>query len=423
MSKICLITQGCSVNQSDTELMSGLLKSKGFTIVSSTEDADLIVFNSCVVKKPTEQAFFKRLKELKALGKPLVIAGCIPQVMPAKVKGYSLIGPHQVDNIVEVVEETLNGNEVSLLVTENRKRLNMPVLRKNDIVEIIPICKGCLGDPCSYCIVKRARGELYSYDIADIRSQVKKALSEGVKEIWLTAQDTGCYGKDKDTNIVELLRNVTEINKQFMVRVGMMNPNHVLEYLDDLIEVYQNKKVYKFLHIPVQSGNDDILKMMKRKYYVSDFRSIVETFRRKIPDITISTDIICGFPTETDEQFEDSIKLIKEIKPSVLNISRFWPRPRTEAAKMEQVHGNVTKERSSKLAHAFDWIGYENNKRWHNWVGPALVDEYGKDGTYVARNFAYKPIILESDDDLIGKVVKVMVTQTTKHDLRAKVIK
>ena len=410
------------MNQSDTEVMAGILNSQGFKIVDNLEDADIIIFNSCAVKKPTQEAFFKRLKELKETKKPVIIAGCIAQTMPNKLKGYSMIGPDQIENIVEIVEETINDNVVSLLIKEDKPRPKIQSLRKNPLIEIVPISKGCLGDPCSYCIVKKARGHLYSFSIEDIKKQIKSALKEGVKEIWLTAQDTGCYGKDIGTNLPELLRQIVEIRHDFKVRVGMMNPNHVLEFMDELIEVFRNDKIFKFLHIPVQSGNDEVLKLMRRKYFASDFISIVNAFRHEMPDITIATDIICGFPTETDEQFEDSIKLIEEIKPDVLNISRFWSRPGTEAQKLKQHPGGVTKDRSSKMTITFEFIAYEKNKRWRSWVGEVFVDDLGKDDSFVARNHAYKPVILHSDYDILGKTLKVQIENTTKYDLRGKII-
>jgi threonylcarbamoyladenosine tRNA methylthiotransferase CDKAL1 len=205
--------------------------------------------------------------------------------------------------------------------------------------------------------------------------------------------------------------------KDFSVRVGMMNPTHIREFLDELVSVYSSKQIFKFLHIPVQSGNDEILRGMNRDYRVADFVEIVRKFREKIPEITLATDIICGYPGESKEQFNDSVNLVKEVKPDVLNISRFWPRPGTAAASMEQVSGEETKERSRFLTSVFEYVAYENNRKWRGWEGRVVIDEHGKNGTWVGRNYAYKPVVLEGDYQL-GEVVSVRIAGVAIHDLR-----
>ena len=233
----------------------------------------------------------------------------------------------------------------------------------------------------------------------------------------MTSQDTGAYGRDINLTIVDLLKEIVTIKKKFMIRVGMMNPNFVLEMLDKLIEIYKNPKLFKFLHIPVQSGNDEILGLMKRKYKVEDFRKIVEKFRENFDEITIATDIICGFPGETEEQFKDSLLLIDDIKPDVINISRFEARPGTDAFKMEeQIPGGVIKDRSRKVTSDFDWIGFRVNKKWDKWEGDVLIDGKGKNNTSIGRNFAYKPIVVQGEFKL-GEHVKVKIVNVTKHYL------
>jgi MiaB-like tRNA modifying enzyme len=401
MTSVFIKTFGCSLNQSDSERMLGLLKEADFELSKTAEDSDLIIINTCTVKQPTQNKFFRYLESLKQLGRPIIIAGCIPQTTPELVEGYSLIGTHNTDEIVSVVEETINGNTVTLLTENKCDKLHLPKIRKNPVVEIVPISEGCLGS-CSYCIVKRARGNLNSYEPEEIVKTIKNALNEGVKEIWLTAQDTGCYGKDIGTTLPALLTEINEIDKHFYVRVGMMNIEHLKDFVEELMKEYQSKKVFKFLHVPVQSGNNDIL---------------IAEVRTAIPDRTISTDIICGFPGESKEQFQDSVNLIKQIRPDVLNISRFWPRPKTKAAEMEMVSGRETKERSSILATTFGWIAFENNKRWKGWKGEVIVDDHGKDNTWVARNYAYKPVILTGKHQ-IGEEVVVRIESTAMHDLR-----
>ena len=423
MERVYIETSGCSINQSDSEVMAGLLKKAGFELVDKLENSDLVILNTCTVKGPTEHAFWKRIEEIKGSGKNIIIAGCIAQTEPEKLKDYSLIGPSQVNNIVSVVEETINGNTVALLVKEKNPRLNLPKIRRNNVVEIVHICAGCLGDPCAYCKVKDARGELFSYDKDAIVKQVSDAVKDGVKEVWLTAQDTGCYGLDIGTNLVELLKSVVALKGDFKVRVGMMNPNHVVSMLDGLVAVFRSDKLFKFLHIPVQSGNDVVLGRMRRKYSVDDFKRIVGRFRREFPEITIATDMICGFPCEDEDQFQDSIKLVRDTNPDVLNISRFWPRPGTEAASMDgQIHGNETKKRSQTLTSVFKTIMAVRNERWIGWKGEILIDDIDKDNSVVGRNYSYKPIVVPGSFEF-GKKLFVEVKKVTPHYLIAEIVK
>ncbi len=416
MANIFIKTFGCSLNNSDSEVMAGLLEKEGHDIVESAEKADLLVVNTCTVKGPAEMSFLRFLRNNK--GKKTVVAGCIPQAdQELKIlEKYSLIGVNQLNNIGFIVEQTLKGNKVKLLKKEHNKRLNLPKIRKNSVIEIIPICEGCLGN-CTYCKVKQARGNLFSYEKKAIIKQIRDSIKDNIKEVWLTSQDNGCYGLDINTNVIELLRDVVKIKGDFKIRFGMVNPNFALKYLDELIEIYKNKKMFNFLHIPVQSGNNRILKLMGRKYSVKDFKKIIKRFRSEIPDISISTDIICGFPSETEQEFLDSYNLIREIKPNAVNINMFWARSKTKAADMEQILSRDIKERTRKLTRLFHEIALEQNKKWVGWEGSVVVDEFGKNKTMIARNYAYKQVILKGNYNL-GETVYVKIKKATKFDLR-----
>lgn len=419
MNKIFIKTYGCSVNTSDSESIAGVLSEAGFKLVKDEDSAELVIVNTCIVKMPTQQNILNYIKGLKEQGKSIVVTGCMPQAIPEELAGYSMLGIDQIGSIVEVVEETLAGNSVALIAREKNPRLNLPIVRRNEIVEIIPVSSGCLGS-CSYCIVKRARGDLMSYDLDAIVNRVDRAVRRGAKEIWLTAQDMGCYGKDIGSSLPELLKKVIEVPGQYLVRVGMMNPDYALEHIDELVEIFQSKKVFKFIHIPIQSGNNNVLKNMNRKYTVEDYKKVVEILKEKVPKITIATDVICGFPEETEEEFNDTLELVKETKPVIVNISRYWNRPHTKAAEMKQFRGDVTKNRSRQMKSTFEWVAFDENKKWKNWEGVVLVDEKGPEGTnsWVARNSSYKPIILEGKY-FLGDRVKVRIIRTTTYDLRA----
>ncbi|ODS43117.1 MAG: hypothetical protein MSIBF_06105 [Candidatus Altiarchaeales archaeon IMC4] len=419
--------------------MAGLLSQAGFSI-STDADADILIINTCTVKTPTENKIIKLLKGLT--GKKVIVTGCMPAANPSfsdDFPEFSFIGTN-VQDIVAAVECTASGGRF-VKISKIAKRFWYPEIargnfmigapsekvctakiRKNPVVEIVQISEGCLGG-CAYCLTKSARGDLISYPLEKIVSDIKGAVSTGAKEIWLTSQDTGAYGKDIGGSLPHLIRAVCEIEGDFRVRVGMMNPNHVLGFPDDLIKAYKNEKLYKFLHLPVQSGDDGVLSAMGRKYKAEDFARIVKRFRAEISGVTISTDVICGLPGEDDKAFENTLELIRRTMPDVMNISRFWPRAGTKAAGMKQHPGRVTKARSRRMNEIFKEIALENNKKWIGWQGEAFVCE-ANEGNYnfTARNFAYKPILLKSRDDLFGRRINVRIKGATFYDFRGAVV-
>jgi len=425
MTNIFVKTFGCSANFSDSEIMQGLLKEADFTIVDKEGSADLIILNVCTVKG--ESAALKEIRKTHETHpfKKIIIAGCITQEMIPEVRDMlpdvSFISTHNIKEIVQVVEETLHDNPVSILAKKNCKKILLPRCKKNKTIGIVQIASGCVSR-CSYCSTKLIKGELKSHDPKDIIEDIKNLLKEGCREIWLTAQDTACYGFDIDTDLPELLKKVCDIDGNFRVRLGMGNPKHFKNYIDRLVAAFKHPKMFKFLHIPVQSGNDQILNAMNRGYSVEEFEDIITKFRREIPDITISTDIIAGFPGESNEQFNDSLKMVKKIRPSILNISRFIPRENTKAFDMtEHIHGGKKKERSRKLTSLHEWLALEENRKWKNWEGPVLIDEHNKDSTCTGRNFAYKPVVIKGILPL-GDRVMVKITNIAAHYLVGEVM-
>ncbi|MEM0230603.1 MAG: tRNA (N(6)-L-threonylcarbamoyladenosine(37)-C(2))-methylthiotransferase [Candidatus Woesearchaeota archaeon] len=401
-----LESYGCSANTANAEMISGILESAGMLRVSSPEHASVIIINTCIVKAPTEHKMQRRISEISAQfpEKKLIISGCMPDAEGKTLKKIApkaiLLGSHHVKKVLEALTRGRSFTGYSEEV-----KLGLPRHLSNPAICIVPISEGCLGN-CSYCIVKLAKGKLHSYPVNEIVKEVKSGLRAGAREIWITSQDNSAYGRDlaEKSQLPMLLEEVTSIRGKFWVRVGMMNPDGILPVLDSLILRFRSEKVFKFIHIPVQSGNDEILRRMRRRYSVEDFKHIITEFRRKIPRITISTDIICGFPGETEEQFEDSINLIKWLRPDVLNISRFWPMPGTEAASMKNIlNGNITKHRSQKLSRIFEGIALEKNKAEIGSECPVLVDEHIKENLYVARTEFYKPVSLRIDRRMLGQ--------------------
>lgn len=424
--KIFIKTWGCTHNSSDSEYMAGQLSSYGYKIVEDSNAADLWLLNSCTVKNPAEDHFRNMLKKAQDSEIPIVLAGCVPQAAPnsSYIKGLSVIGVQQIDRVIEVVEETLKGNAVRLIgkKKENGKkiggaRLDLPKIRRNPLIEIISINTGCLN-ACTYCKTRHARGELGSYPIEDIVNRVKQSFGEGVVEIWLTSEDTGAYGRDIGTNLPELLWKIVEVIPDgCMLRVGMTNPPYILEHIQEMSKILNHPRVYAFMHIPVQSGSDGVLYAMQREYTRLDFCNVVDCLLKNVPGISIATDIICGFPTEMEEDFEDTMTLIDRYKFPSLFINQFYPRPGTPAAKMTQMDRQEIKRRTKKLSELFQ--SYKPYEHQLGTVQKVLIAEIAHDKMhYVGHNKYYEQVLISMDEDLMGKVIEVEIVETAKHYLK-----
>ena len=412
--KAFIETYGCSANQAESETMAGLLSEAGFEISDSMKDSALVIVNTCLVKTATEQKILHRLCGIakRYPKKKLIIAGCMPEVMADRLRsiapGAFLVSTHNITRIAEAAEMTLSGKAVEFIGKTKEKKLGKPKLRKNELVGITEISQGC-GGRCSYCCVRLAKGSLYCYPPEDIMKDVENALSGWCKEIWLTSQDNAAYIHE-GRRLPELIDGICEIAGYFRIRVGMMNPNNLLNIMDSLIETYRNEKVYKFLHVPVQSGSDRILRSMRRNYKVSEFIRIVSNFRKVIPGINIITDVIAGFPGETEEDFQKTVDLLKIIRPDVVNVSKFGARPGTEAEDMAQLDNRLIKTRSSELSGLVRRLALEKNREWVGWSGEILVSERGTGkNQWIGRNIAYKPVLVESRENLLGKRLNVRI--------------
>jgi len=223
------------------------------------------------------------------------------------------------------------------------------------------------------------------------------------------------------TNLAVLLKSVCAVDGNFRVRVGMLTPNFASDILDELVDAFKDEKVFKFLHLPMQSGDDEVLKRMNRCYTVQDFRNIVNSFRQSFPDVTLATDVICGFPGENRRAFESTLKVIDEVKPDIVNVSKFFGRPGTAAAEMpDQIVATEIKRRSTEAAKLAKQTSLERNQRWLGWTGKILIDEKGKiPNSWVGRNFAYKPVAVKSNEVLLGKTLQVNVNKAFSTNLTA----
>jgi MiaB-like tRNA modifying enzyme len=334
----------------------------------------------------------------------------------------SLMGPHSIDRSADVVGSAFLGNRLVALEDSQADKVNIPRVRINPVVSIVEIASGCMSE-CTFCQTKLAKGWLHSYRIGDIARQVRDDVDAGCKEVWLTSTDSGCYGRDMGTNLAELLRACTGIDGDFKIRVGMLNPQYMPDMMSEIADVYsQNDRLFRFIHMPVQSGSERVLRKMKRGHTAQVFSDAVKTLRAKMPDFTISTDIIVGFPTETEDDFQETLALLKETQPDVVNISRYSARPGTESAKMKKVSSQVAKERSERLTRLVRDIAKKRNASWKGWQGDIVIDELGK--VAQGRNYAYKSVVLAGKPDSfkLGEKIRVSVYDFSSFSLKARAI-
>ncbi|MCW3998628.1 MAG: tRNA (N(6)-L-threonylcarbamoyladenosine(37)-C(2))-methylthiotransferase [Candidatus Bathyarchaeota archaeon] len=425
--KVHIKTYGCSSNTADTETLAGCLQTAGYTLTDNQTEADLIIYNTCAVKGPTENHIINDIKHAPN-GKKIIVAGCLPRISYERLTKEShfdaAVGPAIGKKIVEVAERVLRGEHiVDLTVPQEIPQLTLPKMRKNSAVSIVPINFGCLGS-CAYCCVVQARGKLRSYSIEEITARIQADFAEGAREFWLTSQDTASYGRDIKTDLAALLCKVGNLEGDFRVRVGMMTPNLVSDIQERLIAAFESPKIFKFLHLPVQSGDDAVLRGMRRFYTAEEFKGIVEAFREMFPDLTLATDVIVGYPGETEQAFENTLQLMREVEPDVTNVSKFFARPKTAAWELHEglVDKEQTKRRSTVAAELARQIAAKRNRCWVGWIGEVIFDEQGKvEDSWVGRNFAYKPIAVKSQENLLGKTVKVEVTQAAETYLKGKI--
>ena len=425
---IWMKTFGCAHNVSDGEYMQGMLASYGYTFTETPGDADLWFLNSCTVKNPSETAFMNLVNKGKAGNKKLVVAGCVPQG-DRKINGLedvSIVGISQIDRVTEIVEETLKGNVVRLLSKKTLPSLDLPKIRKNPFVEIVPLSTGCLG-ACTYCKTRHARGKLGSYTLDALSRRIKQVVKEQVAEIWLSSEDTGAWGLDIGMKIPDLLEHVVKLlpeDQSVMLRIGMTNPPYILEHLEAIAKTLNHPCVFSFLHVPLQSGSDQVLKNMNREYDSADFTKVADYLLKHVPGMTLATDIICGFPYETDQDHQDTVSILQKYKLPVVNISQFYPRPGTEAQKMKQLKSQIKKKRSREVTKTFlSYMPYEKTLPVGTKTLAWVSNEVSKDGlNSVAHTKSYSKVLIPRDDRLKGAKIQIKVTAVDKFHVVADVL-
>jgi MiaB-like tRNA modifying enzyme len=407
---LAVISQGCAANFGDGEKIARIF-ADDYRVVfgipketlsgNEAETPDALVLNVCTVKG--NAGALKLLREALSIAPEakLFITGCAPKDFREEVAKIT-------DKVVFTSLKELK------LVKLTLKRVQGDLLiRESSLVGIVNIEEGCL-DACAYCSTRIVKGRLHSYPAADIVQQVKSLVSDGCIEIQLTGQDCGCYGFDTGTNLADLVQQIlAEVPGNYKMRLGMGNPRHMLQYIAPLLECFKDDRIYKFIHLPVQSGSDSVLKAMNRKHNAQDYIDLAETFNRNFPLFTLSTDLIVGFPGESEQDFNDTLDILKKTRPTVCNITRFVARPNTPAYHMAgAVPDEIKHQRSATLAEAFQRIATENNARWIGQTETVVIEKLGyRKGTYIARNAAYRPVAITSDKVLMpGERFVVSIT-------------
>jgi len=406
--RIFVEAYGCALNRGEAgEFVSGFMK-MGHALAGSEEEADAFAIFTCGVIETTERHMLKRVREFSNISKkPLLVCGCLSNICPDKILA---IAPHAF-----LVGPAGQEGALKYLAGERTAKASPP----SNSVGILPIATGCKGN-CSYCITKNARGALLSRAPDELVERLKLLVASGATEVQLCAQDTGVYGADIGMDLADLVGALETVDGDFMMRIGMMNPANLVGNIPRVLKAFESPKVFKFLHLPVQSGSDAILKKMRRNHTAEDFRNIVNVFRERFPGMAISTDMIIGFPGETDADFQMSMDLMRETKPDIINVTRFSARPGTEAHGMrDKVPGWKAKDRSREMSALRFSLTSENYGEMKSDTTKALATERRIEGTTFLRTVNYRPVVVKGEVEL-GRWYNVKITGKAKTHLNGK---
>ena len=376
---------GCTLNQGEADEVREKLLSLGWTTVPDPAEADVSVLVACVVIEATERRMLKRLRELSSSTNRVVVTGCMATTRTDEARRISpdadFIAPGDL-----AAFEALLGRAAPPVEPGGRS--------EETGVSIVPIATGCRGT-CRYCITRLARGALRSRAPESVIARVAEVSAPGPLEIRITAQDTAAYGLDLGTDLVELVGGMCGLENDFRLRLGMMNPNSVLPILERLPELYADARVFKFLHLPVQSASDRLLSDMGRGYTLADFERVVSVFRTVAPESTLSTDIIVGYPGESEEDHDANLEMIRRVRPDIVNVTRYSPRPGTEAFELGRgVVGWKAKDRSRALTEARFEVSLARNERLVGVERRALATERGKNDSTILRTDDYRQVVV-----------------------------
>ena len=446
--KYIILTMGCQLNENDSEKISGMVEEMGFTSIDKFENADLIIFNTCCVRENAEERLFGKLGEIKKMKEQrdviIAIGGCMMQesAMLEKIKSsYRYVdivfGTHTIQdlpqNMYKVIKEKQKVKDVIDIDGEIIEGL--PIKRNDKYRASVTIMYGC-NNFCSYCIVPYVRGRERSRNPEDILNEIKGLAKDGYKEITLLGQNVNSYANDgfkfckeqvnSDINsFAKLLRAVNEI--EGIEKIKFMSP-HPKDFTLDVIEAIRDcEKVSKMIHLPLQAGNSKVLKEMNRKYTKEQYLELVDRMKNMIPNLSLSTDIIVGFPGETDEEFEDTLDVVRKVGYDQIFMFIYSLREGTVAAKREdQVPEEIKHRRFDKLKNLYDLSIDKMNEKYIDTIHEILIEGYSKnnENMFTGRTDSNKVIIFKPDGiHNIGDKVKIKITESHKWYLQGKIEK
>ena len=437
--KYFILTMGCQLNENDSEKICGMIEKMGYNKTNTLEEADLVVFNTCCVRENAEDKLFGKLGEVKKIkekrGTIIAIGGCMMQekhIQEKLRKSYPffdlIFGTHTLHKYPEdLYKVILEGKRIEdILDIDGEVIEGLPIKRNDKIKASVTIMNGC-NNFCTYCIVPYVRGRERSRDPEDIINEVKQLSEEGYKEVTLLGQNVNSYKGNGNLGIYkfsELLREINKIEK--IERIRFVSP-HPKDFTDDVIDAIRDcQKVCKIIHLPLQSGSSRVLKTMNRKYTKEQYLNLVEKMKAKIPDVEFSTDIIVGFPGETQADFEDTLDVVKKVCFEQVFMFIYSRRVGTPADKMEnQVPEEIKHERFNRLKALVESQIELNNKKYIGTQQNVLVEGKSKTNSNIltGRTDTNKVVNFEGEETLIGNIVKMNIISEHMWYLKGEICK
>ena len=434
--KVYIFTFGCQQNEADAEKMLGMSEAMGYERTETPDDADLIILNTCAIRQHAEEKALSMLGRFKALKKKkneLIIGVCGCMAAEEHIKELLkndfhyvtfTLEPNMLYKIPYLVYKALISGKRSFIIGEDKGDIaeGMPITRRHQHKAWVSIMYGC-NNFCSYCIVPYVRGRERSRSVDEIVSECASLIDDGVKEITLLGQNVNSYRGECD--FASLIERIAKIEGEFIIRFMTSHPKDVSDSLIDVMSRY-SPKIAPYFHLPLQSGSNRILKAMNRTYDRDRFISIADKLRQKIPGICLSTDVIVGFPSETEDDFLDTLDVLRRVRFDMVYAFKYSPREGTPAARMEdRIETSVKEERIDRLLKQQDVISLENNQKYVGLTLTVLVDSLSKRKnlkTLNARTFSNKLVHFEGDESMIGKYVNVKIERAGVYELYATII-
>jgi tRNA-2-methylthio-N6-dimethylallyladenosine synthase len=426
MKKYYIITIGCQMNKADSERIAGRLEKFGLNEVKTEKQADLVVVTTCGVRQSAEDKAYGLIAKIKKQNPKtkIILAGCLSERADVRKRLGNIVDlwlpAREIPNLKRQIANKLQITNYQDF--DNCKYLNIAPKYNSKFSAYVPIGNGC-NNFCSYCVVPYARGREVYRPADEIISEVKKLVKKGYKEIILIAQNVNSYlseskkARKQESKIIkfsELLSQINHITGDFWIRFATSHPKDMSDELIDAIA--QCDKVCKYIHLPAQAGNNKVLKAMNRKYTIEHYQNLIKKIRRQIPDVSITTDIIVGFPGETKEQFNDTVKLFKAVKFDMAYIAQYSPRPRTVAEKMiDNVPKAEKKRREEALTKILSETALRNNRKYLGKTIEILVDGKTRKGEWLGKTRTFKVVVIKTlknkniKTNLLGVFVKVSI--------------